>query len=182
MEEGIRRFLEGLGRRFTGDDLDATPSRVARAWMEDLGAGYAVDPDTELTWSDTGEGGPLVLVREVRFASTCVHHLLPFFGAAHVAYLPGRRLAGLSKIGRVIDAHGRRLQIQEKLTEDILATLDRVLEPRGTMVVLEAEHTCMTVRGTRKERSRLTTVAASGLFRDPSERREVLGLLAAAPR
>lgn len=179
MAEGVRTFLEGIGERFEGDDLDRTPDRVARAWSEDLLAGYNVDPDAALTWTEAPADSPLVLVRDVGFASTCVHHLLPFVGAAHVAYLPDRRLAGLSKIGRIVEAHARRLQIQEKMTSDILDTLTRALEPRAALVHLEAVHTCMTLRGARKERSRLVTVAASGLYEnDPGARREILDLLA----
>ncbi len=178
MESGVRSFLEGIGERFDGDDLENSPARVAKAWCEDLVRGYDVDPDAELTWTEVAEAGGLVVVRDVSFASICVHHLLPFAGLAHVAYLPGRRLAGLSKVGRVIEAHARRLQIQERLTASIAGTLERVLEPQGVVVVLEAEHTCMTLRGARKERSRLLTVVARGLYEsDPGARREILDLL-----
>jgi GTP cyclohydrolase I len=180
MTEGIRIFVEGIGERFEGDDLDRTPKRVARAWAEDLIAGYGSDAERELTWSPAPEGTGLVLVRDIGFASVCVHHLLPFVGVANVAYLPGARLAGLSKIGRVVEAHARRLQIQERLTSAILGTLTDVLEPRGALVQLEALHTCMTLRGARKERSRLVTMSASGLFEnDSGARREILDLLAA---
>jgi len=151
---------------------------VARAWVEDLVSGYAVDPDAGLTWAPATPGTGLVLVRDIAFASLCVHHLLPFVGTAHVAYLPSERLAGLSKIGRVVEAHARRMQIQERLTSEILGTVERALEPRGAVVVLEAEHTCMTLRGTRKEGSRLVTLAVAGLYeRDGAARREVLDLL-----
>ncbi len=178
MEEGIRRFLEGIGERFPGDDLDATPARVARAWAEDLLSGYAVDPDRELTWTPAAPGTGLVVVRDVSFGSVCVHHLLPFAGFAQVAYLPSDRLAGLSKIGRVVEAHSRRLQIQERLTGEVLGTLNRVLRPKGAVVVIEAAHTCMTLRGARKEGSRLMTVAAAGIYHDdPASRSAVLALL-----
>ncbi len=181
MEEGVRRFLEGIGERFAGDDLDATPERVARAWADDLLSGYGEDPDRELTWTPAPADTGLVLVSNVRFASVCVHHLLPFFGVAHVAYLPASRLAGLSKLGRVVELHARRLQIQERLTSAVLGTLVRVLEPRGAMIVVDAEHTCMTLRGVRKEGSRLLTVAASGVYEsDSAARRDLLGLLAPA--
>jgi GTP cyclohydrolase I len=179
MTAGIRAFVEALGERFPGDDLDATPERVAKAWEEDLVAGYALDPEAELTWTHAPEGSGLVLVRDIRFASVCVHHLLPFSGVAHVAYLPDGRLAGLSKLGRVVDAHARRLQIQERLTSQILGTIAHVLRPKGALVILEAEHTCMTLRGVRKESSRLVTLAASGCYEaDASARRDVLDLLA----
>lgn len=180
LESGVRTFLQGIGRRFPGDDLDATPERVARAWADDLLSGYAIDPDLELTWTRTPRGAGLVVVRDVSFASICVHHLLPFVGVAHLAYLPGDRLAGLSKLGRVVEAHARRLQIQERLTAEILATIVRVLDPSGALVLLEASHTCMTIRGTRKEASRLVTVAGAGaLETDPAARAQALALLSA---
>jgi GTP cyclohydrolase I len=178
MEEGIRLFLEGVGERFEGDDLERTPARVAHAWHDDLLSGYHGDPDAEMSWTETSlDAGP-VLVRDITFSSVCVHHLLPFVGRAHVAYLPRKRLAGLSKIGRVVEAHARRLQIQEHLTDEILHSLERTLEPGGTLVVVEAEHTCMTLRGARKAGSRLMTVAAAGKFRDdPAARAEILQML-----
>jgi GTP cyclohydrolase I len=181
MEKGIRLFLEGVGERFPGDDLESTPARVAQAWHDDLLSGYHLDPDAEMSWTETTlDAGP-VLVRDIAFSSVCVHHLLPFVGRAHVAYLPRHRLAGLSKIGRVVEAHARRLQIQERLTEEVLRSLERTLEPRGAIVVVEAEHTCMTLRGARKAGSRLMTVAAAGEFRDdPTARAEVLQMLGAA--
>ena len=179
MQAAIRSFLDAVGERFPGDDLERTPERVARAWSQDLLSGYAVDPDRELTWTPTPGGTPtVVLVSDVSFASTCVHHLLPFSGHAQIAYLPRERLAGLSKIGRVVETHARRLQIQERLTEEILKTLDRVLEPLGALVLLQAEHTCMTLRGARKEGSRLVTLASSGVYRDDAAARaEVLALV-----
>lgn len=183
MERGIRLFLEGLlGERPAGT-LAATPARVARAWSADLVAGYALDPAGELGFSDAPAGAGIAAVRGVRFASVCEHHLLPFFGVAHVAYLPDRRLAGLSKIGRVVDAHARRLQTQERLTAAIVDTLQEGLRPHGVVALLEAEHTCMTLRGVRKDGSRFVTVAASGVYRaDGAARREVLELLRSADR
>jgi GTP cyclohydrolase I len=152
MAEGIRTFLEGLDRGFDGDDQLRTPERVARAWAEDLLVGYSADPGEVLTWSPAPPGGGPVMVRRIRFSSMCVHHLLPFFGMAHVAYLPGERLAGLSKIGRVVEAHARRLQTQEHLTAGIVRTFEEILEPRGVLALLEAEH--------------MVTMAAAGLYDD----------------
>jgi GTP cyclohydrolase I len=178
MAEGIRLFLEGLDRRFEGDDQDATPARVARAWVRDLVSGYEVDPGSVLTWTPTPAGCGPVLVRSIHFASVCVHHLLPFFGVAHVAYLPGERLAGLSKLSRVVEAHARRLQTQEHLTDGIVASIDNVLEPRGVLVVMEAEHTCMTLRGVRQEQSSMVTISSAGLYdSDIGARGELLALL-----
>jgi len=179
MERAVADFLAGLtgGRAIAG--TERTPQRVARAWAEDLAGGYALDPDGELTWTPAPAGAGPVVVRDVGFASICVHHLLPFFGRAQLAYLPGERLAGLSKLGRVVDAHARRLQTQEQLTAAIVGTLERVLEPRGVAVVLEAEHTCMTLRGVRKEHSSLWTLATGGIYAtDAVERSQILSVLA----
>jgi len=178
MEEGIRLFLEGLDRGFEGDDQAATPGRVARAWAQELLSGYAVEPDGVLTYTPAPKGCGPVVVRRIHFASICVHHLLPFFGVAHVAYLPGDRLAGLSKLSRVVEAHARRLQTQENLTSGIVASIDRVLKPQGALALLEAEHTCMTLRGVRQEQSTMVTLASAGLYEsDSGARSELLGLL-----
>jgi GTP cyclohydrolase I len=167
-----------MGVRVEGEHVGRTPERVARAWAEELVAGYRIDPARELTWTTAEPGGGPIAVRGIGVASVCAHHLLPFFGQAHVGYLPGTRLAGLSKLGRVVDALARRLQTQERLGEEIVRTLQTVLEPRGALVLIEAEHTCMTLRGVREPRSRMITIAASGAYRDdPIARAEVLELL-----
>jgi GTP cyclohydrolase I len=182
MEQGIRLFLEGMGREREGDDPASTPARVARAWADDLVSGYEVEPERELTWTPVAAGGGPVIVRGISLASVCVHHLLPFFGSAYIAYLPGERLAGLSKLGRVVDAHARRLQTQERLTQAIVDSIARALECRGALALVRAEHTCMTLRGVRKERSEMVTVAATGVYEsDLAARAEILGLLAGAP-
>ena len=178
MTRAIQAFVDAIGERFDGDDMEKTAARVAKAWSEDLLAGYAVDPDEALTWGQAPAHSGLVAVRDISFASVCVHHLLPFSGRAHIAYLPHERLAGLSKIGRVVEAHARRLQIQERLAAEVVATLERQLQPRGVVALFEAEHTCMTLRGCRKEQSRMITVNASGVYeQDAAARREVLELL-----
>jgi GTP cyclohydrolase I len=184
MAEGIRGFLEGLGQGFDGDDQARTPERVARAWSDDLASGYAMDPERILTWTPAPQQSGPVIVRRISFASICVHHLLPFFGEACVAYLPGERLAGLSKLGRVVDAHARRLQTQEHLTAGIVKTIDSVLQPRGVMVLLDAAHTCMTLRGVRKEQSRMVTTGAAGVYEsDTAARAELVALMTSgAPR
>ena len=178
MQQGIALFLEGMGQQHSGDDLEKTPERVAKAWVEDLVAGYAVDPVALVSWTPTPEDSGAVLVRRLSFASVCAHHLLPFFGHAHVAYLPGRRQAGLSKVGRVVDGYARRLQTQEQLTQQVVDALVEALEPRGVLAVLEAEHTCMTLRGVRKEQGRMITVASAGIYReDAAARNEMMQLL-----
>lgn len=179
LERGIRLFLEGLAPTTGLSELEGTPERVARAWSEDLVSGYAVDPASALGWTPVAEGGGPVIVQDVSLASICAHHLLPFFGVAHVAYLPGTRQAGLSKIGRVIDAHARRLQTQERLGREIVETLTSVLACRGALVVIRARHTCMALRGVRKEQSEMVTLAATGIYdRDLAARAEMLSLLA----
>jgi len=177
MATAIRAFLDGIGPT-EAHDLERTPDRVAQAWCDDLVSGYGVDPTEILTWTDVAPGSGPVLVRQVSFASVCAHHLLPFAGQAHVAYLPDERLAGLSKIGRVVDAHARRLQTQELLTAAIADSLQDVLAPRGVLVVLSAEHTCMSLRGVRKEQAEMVTVEARGVYLDePARRSDVLSLL-----
>jgi GTP cyclohydrolase I len=178
IHNGIKLFLEGIDQPFEGGHLDETPERVTRAWADELLAGYVVDPAEALTWSETRDGGAVVLVRNIRFSSICVHHLLPFAGVAAVAYLPKRRLAGLSKIGRVVEAFARRLQIQERLTEQVADCIATVLESHGALVLLEAEHTCMTLRGAKKEGSRLVTMSSHGVYSsDADARREILDLI-----
>ncbi|MCP3979518.1 MAG: GTP cyclohydrolase I [bacterium] len=177
MAEGVRAFLDGVSHGFPGDDQDRTPDRVARAWCDDLLSGYAVDPAGELSWTAAPRGTGPVVVRGIRFSSVCVHHLLPFIGRADVAYLPDERLAGLSKIGRVVDAHARRLQTQEHLTAAVVETLQETLCARGVLARFEAEHTCMTLRGVRKEGSRMITLAGSGVLEsDAAARAEALAL------
>jgi len=177
MTAAISAFLDGIDP--TGvQGLERTPARVAQAWCDDLVSGYKTDPSEILTWTEVAPGSGPVLVRQISFASICAHHLLPFAGQAHVAYLPGERLAGLSKIGRVVDAHARRLQTQERLTASIAETLQDVLAPRGVLVVLSAEHTCMSLRGVRKELAEMVTVESRGIYLDePARRSDVLSLL-----
>ena len=180
LTRAVREFLAAIDQRFPGDDLERTPQRVADAWVDDLVAGYDVDPAAEMTWTPAPSACGPVLVRQISFASICVHHLLPFFGLASVAYLPAARMAGLSKIGRIADALARRMQTQEKLTGEIADVLVQTLEPRGVLVLLDAQHTCMTLRGVRKEGGRMTTLATRGLYeKDRAAREEVLSLLAA---
>ncbi|NIM00949.1 MAG: GTP cyclohydrolase I FolE [Acidobacteria bacterium] len=177
MAAAIRAFLSGIGPT-DAEGLERTPDRVAQAWCDDLLSGYGTDPASILTWTAVAPGNGPVLVRQISFASICAHHLLPFFGLAHVAYLPDERLAGLSKIGRVVDAHARRLQTQERLTAAIANTVQEVLAPRGVLVILRAEHTCMSLRGVRKEQSEMVTVEARGVYLDePARRADVLSLL-----
>lgn len=156
-----------------------TPGRVVRAY-EEFFAGYEEDPVAvlERTFEETDGYDEIVLLRDIRIESHCEHHMLPIIGKAHVAYLPGRRVVGISKLARVVEAYARRLQIQEKLTAQIANTINEVLQPRGVAVVIEAEHQCMSTRGVHKPGVGMVTSRMLGVFRDdPATRRELHALI-----
>jgi GTP cyclohydrolase I len=179
----VRLFLEGIGRRRLGAQFDLTVERVSEAWSEELLRGYAEEPGEILEPMPAGRRRGWVVARDLPFTSLCVHHLLPFFGRAHIAFLPGRRLVGLSKLARLVHCFARRLQIQEDMTRQILAALERHLEPRGAAVVVVAHHLCMSARGARSHGSRVLTAEFSGLLRrDAAERRSALALLGVRSR
>jgi GTP cyclohydrolase IA len=178
-EAAVRTLL-----RWAGDDPDReglrdTPSRVARAYKEFF-VGYDTDPVAvlERTFEETDGYDEIVLLRDIRLESTCEHHMAPIIGRVHVAYLPHRRVVGISKLARVVDAYAKRLQIQEKLTAQIANTIQDVLEPRGVAVVIEAAHQCMTTRGVHKPGVTMVTSRMLGAFRDdPTTRRELLAMI-----
>ena len=173
--EIITRMLEFLGEDPKREGLRETPARVARAWQELFG-GYAMDP--KLTTFEDGLCDEMVVSRDIRFASFCEHHMLPFFGSAHVGYLPGAKIIGVSKLSRVVEKFARRLQVQERLTQQVALELERALEPRGVAVVVEATHFCMVMRGVRQPDSTMVTSAMRGVFRDrPETRAEFLALI-----
>jgi GTP cyclohydrolase I len=188
LERAARLFLEAIGETGLRRDRARTPERVADAWSDEIAGGYRLDPGRILATTFPAPDTGMVVLRGVPFVSVCVHHLLPFHGTAHVGYLPGRRIVGLSKIARVVDALARRLQLQERLTRQIVDALARALRPRGVACRVEAEHLCMTIRGARKRGSRVVTSAYAGVFeRRPALRAEFLNLAgpaaaAAAPR
>ncbi len=158
----------------------ATRRRGWRAAIEEFFAGYATDPVALLarTFEEVEGYDEIVLLRDIRLESYCEHHMVPIIGRAHVAYLPHRRVVGISKLARVVDAYAKRLQIQEKLTAQIAATIDEVLQPLGTAVVIEAGHQCMTTRGVHKPGVSMVTSKMLGAFRnDPDTRRELLSML-----
>jgi GTP cyclohydrolase IA len=176
-EELIRRELELIGEDPRREGLLKTPSRVARA-MEFLTQGYASSAEEVV-----GKGifkeehDNMIMVRDIELYSLCEHHMLPFFGKAHVAYIPAGKIVGLSKIPRIVDVYARRLQVQERLTEQIAEGLCRVLNPSGVGVVIEAYHLCMMMRGVEKQNSKTITSALRGAFReDPKTRDEFLRL------
>jgi GTP cyclohydrolase I len=169
--------------RWAGDDparegLLDTPGRVTRSYLE-MFAGYEVDPREylERTFEEVGGYDQMVLLRDIRFVSFCEHHMLPVIGRAHVGYLPTSRVVGISKLARVVRGFARRLQIQEKMTAEIADAIQEVLKPQGVGVLIEAEHSCMTLRGVNSPGSTLTTSALLGVMRDdPRTREEFLRL------
>ena len=178
-EEAVRTLLRWAGDDPSREGLIDTPGRVARSY-EEFFAGYAIDPVAllERTFEETDGYDEIVLLRDIRLESHCEHHMVPIIGRAHVAYLPHRRVVGISKLARVVDAYASRLQIQEKLTAQIANTIQQVLEPRGVAVVIEAAHQCMTTRGVHKPGVTMVTSRMLGAFRDdPTTRREVLAMI-----
>ncbi len=178
-EEAIRTLLLWAGDDPDREGLRDTPARVARAYREFF-VGYGTDPVSILarTFAETDGYDEIVLLRDIRLESTCEHHMAPIIGRVHVAYLPHRRVVGISKLARVVDAYAKRLQIQEKLTAQIANTIQDVLEPRGVAVIIEAAHQCMTTRGVHKPGVTMTTSRMLGAFRDnAATRRELLAMI-----
>lgn len=166
-EAAVRTLLAFIGDDPLREGLLETPRRVVSAY-EELYSGYRECPIDVLdrTFSEIGGYDDLVLVRDIPFHSHCEHHMMPFFGKAHVAYLPVERVVGLSKLARLIDVYARRLQTQEHLTSQVVTAIDEVLKPRGVAVMFEAEHTCMSLRGVEKPGAQTLTTQFTGLFRD----------------
>jgi GTP cyclohydrolase IA len=173
-ELAARDLLVALGADVDSEHLRETPSRVAKAYAELL----SPQPFNATTFPNDEGYDELVIVGEISFQSLCAHHLLPFHGKAHVAYLPGERLVGLSKLARVVELYARRLQLQERLTTQVADWLDEHLQPRGVGVVVEAEHLCMSLRGVQTPGAKTVTSALRGLVKDDSRtRQEFLSLI-----
>ena len=169
----VRRQLELLGENPEREGLERTPERVAKA-MRWLTRGYDLTPQEvvgEGVFAAEGHSN-MVLVRDIELYSLCEHHMLPFFGKCHVAYIPNGKIVGLSKLPRIVEVFARRLQVQERLTEQIADAIDEVLEPAGVGVVIEAEHLCMMMRGVEKQNSKTLTSALRGSFRDDARTRD----------
>ncbi|HVC26512.1 MAG TPA: GTP cyclohydrolase I FolE [Acidimicrobiales bacterium] len=178
-EAAVRELLAAIGEDLGREGLRATPRRVAAMYVELL-SGLHEDPDRHLLTTFSADHDEMVMVRDISFASLCEHHLIPFVGKAHVAYVPSTSgvVTGLSKLARLVEAHARRLQVQERLTTDVAASIERTLQPRGTLVVIEAEHLCMAMRGVRKPGAITITSAVRGLFRDdPATRAEAMAFV-----
>ena len=182
-EEAIRTLIRWAGDNPGREGLQDTPNRVAKSYLEFFG-GYNEDPVAilERTFEEVEGYDEIVLLRDIRLESHCEHHMVPIIGRAHVAYLPHRRVVGISKLARVVDAYAHRLQIQEKLTAQIANTIQEVLQPLGTAVIIEAAHECMTTRGVHKTGVSMVTSRMLGVFRDdPATRRELLAMVGQRP-
>ena len=179
VERAVRELLLAIGEDPDRDGLVRTPARVADMFTE-IFCGLDEDPATHLTVRFDADHDEMVMVREIPLYSTCEHHLVPFIGKAHVAYIPGDdgRITGLSKLARLVDGFARRPQVQERLTTQVADTIDEVLSPKGVLVVIEAEHLCMSMRGVRKPGSLTVTSAVRGLFKtNAATRAEAMGFI-----
>ncbi len=172
IEAAVSEILAAIGEDPDRDGLLDTPARVARMYAE-VCAGLHDDPSEHLSVTFEADHDEMVMVRDIPLYSLCEHHLVPFMGKAHVAYIPNKegRITGLSKLARLVDSYAKRPQVQERLTSQVADEIERVLEPRGVLVVIEAEHLCMSMRGVRKPGSSTVTSAVRGLFRDDASTR-----------
>jgi len=184
IEAAVAEILAAIGEDGARPGLESTPQRVAQAYA-DFFSGLEVDPQSHLV--DTiqladGELGELVLLRDLEFRSVCEHHLLPFTGTAHIAYIPNQRVVGLGKLPRVLDTLASRPQLQERLTEEVAGALETGLEPLGVLVVLDAVHGCVSARGVRQAKSSTVTMATRGTLSDPVARAEIIALIGGIAR
>lgn len=178
-EAAVRTLISFIGEDADREGLIDTPGRVVRAW-EDFFVGYKEDPVDMLgrTFEEVDGYDEIVLIRDIRVESHCEHHIVPIIGTAHVAYLPDRRVVGISKLARVVDVFAKRMQVQETLTAQIADTINTVLKPKGVAVLVDAAHMCMTTRGVHKPGASTITTTMRGVFKDdPNMRREFLGLI-----
>lgn len=165
VKEGVKLILEGIGEDLTREGLLDTPDRVARMYQE-IFAGMQEDAKEHLSKVFTATGNEMVIEKDVVFYSSCEHHLMPFFGKAHVAYIPNGKVVGLSKLARTVEVYAKRPQIQEQMTSQIADAVMEYLQPQGVMVMVEAEHMCMTMRGVKKPGSKTVTLVKRGVFEE----------------
>jgi GTP cyclohydrolase I len=171
-EAAVRELLIAIGEDPDRDGLRDTPARVARMYNE-IAGGHDIDPSSHLSVTFEAGHDEMVMVKDIPIYSVCEHHMVPWFGSAHVAYIPNDegRITGLSKLARLCDGYAQRLQVQERFTTQVAAAIDATLQPKGVMVVVEAEHLCMAMRGVRKPGTTTVTSAVRGLFRDDERTR-----------
>lgn len=171
IEQSVKLFLEGIGEDISREGLKDTPGRIARMCQE-LYGGIEEDASAHLSKTFSVDSSEMVIEKDITFYSTCEHHILPFYGKAHIAYIPDGKVVGLSKLARTVEVFARRLQIQEQLTGQIADALMEAVQPRGALVMIEAEHMCMTMRGIKKPGSRTVTLARRGIFETDPELEE----------
>jgi len=175
--ESITHLLQYIGEDPDREGLKETPQRIIRA-CEELFSGYSEDPSTLLTTFASDGYDQIVLLKDIELYSMCEHHILPFFGKAHVAYIPNKRVIGISKLARLVDIYARRLQIQERIGEQVTSTLMEILQPKGAACIIEAQHMCMRMRGCSKQNSVMFTSSLKGAFLDEiATRTELMGLI-----
>lgn len=179
IEEAVRLFLEGIGEDVSREGLKETPGRIARM-CEELYGGMEEDASVHLSKTFSVDSSEMVIEKDITFYSTCEHHILPFYGKVHIAYIPDRKVVGLSKLARTVEVFARRLQLQEQLTGQIADALMEFMQPKGALVMIEAEHMCMTMRGIKKPGSRTITLARRGVFEsDPALEERFFRMLSA---
>lgn len=171
IEAGVRMILEGIGEDRNREGLRETPERIARMY-EEIFAGSFKDAGVHLQKTFSVSNNDIVLEKDIVFFSTCEHHMMPFYGKAHIAYIPDGKVVGLSKLARTVEVFARRLQIQEQMTGQIADAIMQHLKPKGVLVMVEAEHMCMTMRGVKKPGSRTLTLASRGVFEEDDRLRE----------
>lgn len=177
LSDNYKTIIENLGEDVTREGLEKTPERVAKA-MQYLTHGYGLNPLEIVTSAMfTEDHKQMIVVKDIEVYSMCEHHMLPFFGKAHVAYIPNGKIVGLSKIPRIVDAFARRMQVQERLTDQIKDCIQEALEPLGVAVVIEAQHMCMQMRGIQKQNSVTTTSSFTGAFEKDKTRKEFISLI-----
>ncbi len=168
IKEAVKLLLEGIGEDLNREGLVETPDRIARMY-EEICSGMEENAETHLSKTFTVDNDEMVLEKDIVFYSMCEHHMMPFFGKAHIAYIPNGKVVGLSKLARTVEVYAKRLQIQEQMTAQIADAMMEYLAPQGVMVVLEAEHLCMTMRGVKKPGSKTVSIATRGLFEGNDE-------------
>ena len=179
IEEAVKLFLEGIGEDVSREGLKDTPGRIARM-CEELYGGMEEDASVHLSKTFSVDSSEMVIEKDNTFYSTCEHHILPFYGKAHIAYIPDGKVVGLSKLARTVEVFARRLQLQEQLTGQIADALMEFMQPKGALVMIEAEHMCMTMRGIKKPGSRTITLARRGVFEsDPALEERFFRMLSA---
>lgn len=176
-EHHVKKLIEYIGENPRSEHAIDTPKRVIKSYNE-IFAGYKLTPEQALGTVFKADGyDQIVICKDIELYSTCSHHMIPFFGRAHIGYIPGKKVVGLSKLARLVEVYARRLQVQERLTQQIAESMHRILKPKGVMVVIEAKHLCMCARGVQKQHSSMVTSAIKGVFKKPEVRNEFMELI-----